>query len=37
MMWYKNFIQILIFDFYMLFIVFFRSFRDGTSKEGCSI
>ena len=24
MMWYKNFINNLIFDFYMLFIIFFR-------------
>ena len=33
MMWYKNFIKILIFDFYMLFIVFFRLFCKAMSKE----
>ena len=37
MMWYKNFIKILIFDFYMLFIVLFRLFCKAMSKEGCGI
>ena len=38
MMMYKNFIKILIFDFYMLFIVFFRlKFCKAVSKEGCGI
>ena len=38
MMWYKNFIKNLIFDLYMLFIVFFRlMFCKAVSKEGCGI
>ena len=38
MMWYKNFIKILIFDLYMLFVVFFRlMFCKAVSKEGCGI
>ena len=37
MMWYKNFIKILIFDFYMLFVVFFRLFCKAMSKEGRGI
>ena len=37
MMSYKNFIKILIFDFYMLFIVLFRLFCKTMSKEGCGI
>ena len=31
-MWYKNFIKILIFDFYVLFVLFFRLFCK--AKEG---
>ena len=34
MMWYKNFIKNLIFDLYMLFIVFYCK---AVSKEGCGI
>ena len=34
MMWYKNFIKNLIFDLYMLFIVFYRK---AVSKEGCGL
>ena len=37
MMWYKNFIKMLIFDFYMLFVVFFRLFCKAMSKEGRGI
>ena len=33
-MWYKNFIKNLIFDLYMLFIVFYSK---AVSKEGCGI
>ena len=34
MMWYKNFIKILIFDFYMLFVAFCRLLCKAMSKEG---
>ena len=34
MMWYKNFTKNLIFDVYMLFIVFYCK---AVSKEGCDI
>ena len=34
MMWYKNFIKKLIFDLYMLFIVFDCK---AVSKEGCGM
>ena len=34
MMWYKNFIKKLIFDLYMLFIVFYCK---AVSKEGCGM